>query len=725
MAILARGSLSERPMSLVFGSLSRRGFSGELVVRAGAKYHRVGWQDGAVIAAESPHPADSAVKLGLTLGMISSTQAGEISQVLAGDPGRDELDVVGQVARLPEEVLGRLARRVVGARAARALAPTEGEMIVSDEVPTGPRIIPIDARWILYTGVRNHFTLERLEREVIALATAIRLRADSDLSGFGFGAVEEDLLHRLQDGELAIDRPPPDLDAQILYAVALALIATGECEIVHGGAARAPARPSAATSGRMAAAGTYSSGRLPTTPVGSTGRVPVATTPPAGGSGPAPTHAQPSPAISTHPTPRSMPRPPSQAIPSQAIPGQAQAIPTQPSQAVPTQPRVSRTTTGPQPPMVGRTATGPVPPMVARAPTPTGSHQVPMISRTATPLRDPLPPMLSRAPTPMTNLGRAGSLPTGATRSAMTPGRGVPITGATTSRTTTSQGDTVPPPSGHATTPAAGRTGAMPRKRTPTTDDATAIRALIVERLALLAGDADHYVLLGIERAADATAIRAAYFELARLLHPDRLSALGISDDDRAAQRLFARINDAFTVLSTAPRRAEYDTLLDAGGARAVAEREAAAGATATAAVEAEERYRLGEMAMRRQQAEIAVHEFQRAVELKPDEPDYITLLGWALYVAARDKVAAVTVARMHIHKALTMKKETALPHLYLGRIARMEGEDDEAARSFRRALEIAPTNSEAQAELRVVEARRRAKPSTRGGLFSRLGKKP
>ena len=54
-----------------------------------------------------------------------------------------------------------------------------------------------------------------------------------------------------------------------------------------------------------------------------------------------------------------------------------------------------------------------------------------------------------------------------------------------------------------------------------------------------------------------------------------------------------------------------------------------------------------------------------------------------------------------------------------------MEGEDDEAARSFRRALEIAPTNSEARAELRVVEARRRAKPATRGGLFSRLGKKP
>ncbi|HVV84291.1 MAG TPA: DnaJ domain-containing protein, partial [Kofleriaceae bacterium] len=275
------------------------------------------------------------------------------------------------------------------------------------------------------------------------------------------------------------------------------------------------------------------------------------------------------------------------------------------------------------------------------------------------------------------------------------------------------------------TVPGMARTGPLPRKRTPTTDDASAIRELIAERVALLDGEADHYALLGIERSADANAVRAAYFELARLLHPDRLSALGIADDDRAAQRLFARINDAFTVLSTATRRAEYDTLLDAGGPRAAAEREAAATAQAQAAVEAEERYRLGEMAMRRQQAEIAVHEFHRAVELKPDEPDYLTLLGWALYVAARDKVAAVTVARAHLQKALTLKKETALPWLYLGRIARMEGEDDEASRAFRRALQISPTNSEAQAELRVVEARRRSKPSTRGGLFSRLGKKP
>ena len=724
-------------MSLVFGSLARRGFSGDIVLRAGGKDHRIGWHEGAVVAAESAHPADSAVKVAITLGMITSTQAGDISQALAASPSRDELEVVGQVAGLTDDVLGRLSRRVVGARAARILAPREGEFVVSDELPIGPRIVPIDARWILYTGIRSHFTLDRLEEEMARLATVVRLRSQYDLTGFGFSAAEEEVLHRLQQGDLTVEPLPSGLDPQIVRAVILSLIATGECEIVRGAAQRPPARaaePAAPqTTQRVATgpAGTYSTGRLPSAQASPTPRsmtpqaVPVT-----------PGVSQQFAAVSpgTHGTSQRM------AVPSHATTGPipvataqgtgTQLPPAPTARAAGTNPAPPAPAPAPAPPSSsGPTTTSvasrlPLPPMVSRAPTP--SHPPPMISRTATPLRDPIPAMLSRTSTPGsmpgtlpgtnpgTLPGRTGQVPID--RRQGTPMRGVPVTTPPTS----GSGTTIPPPVG-----AAGRTGPLPTRRTPGAEDASAIRALINERLALLESDADHYSLLGIDRTADPNGIRAAYFELARLLHPDRLAALGILDEDRTAQRLFARINDAFTVLSTTARRTEYDALLDAGGVKAVAEREAAAAAVAQAAVEAEERYRLGEMAMRRQQADIAVHEFQRAVELKPDEPDYMALLGWALYVAARDKVAAVTVARAHLQKALSMKKETALPFLYLGRIARMEGEDDEAARAFRRALEIAPGNSEAQAELRVVEARRRSKPSTRGGLFSRLGKKP
>jgi curved DNA-binding protein CbpA len=689
-------------MALVFGSLARRSFTGSLLIEAGGKHYSVGWHDGAVIAADSPHPADSAVKIAISLGVISSTQAGELSQAIAAAPPGDELEVLARVSGATPDVLGRLARRVVGARAARALAPTEGEFVVTDQVPPGLGIMPIDARWILYTGLRHHFTLERLAWEVTSLATSIHLRVDYDLTGFGFGAAEEDVLGRLQDGELTVAPVPPGLDPHVVHAVALALVATGEADIVRPGVVRprpTPPAPAQAAASPMA-----------TSTPSSSGPVPVLRPP---GSQPAPMISRTAtPLPAPHVSPSAPPlRPPPPMISRTATPLSSQFTPTgtptgpapstgtpphgheaQPDGGAEASPMLPRTTTGPIP---ARTSTGPVPPRTTTGPIPPRTTTGPIPSRTTT---GPIPSRTTTGPLPSRTT--TGPVPSAAALAA-----------AAASASTTG--------------PIPTRTTAVPRKRNPLADDAPAIRELIAERVALLDGDADHYALLGIDRTADPNAVRAAYFELARLLHPDRLSALGIADDDRAAQRLFARINDAFTVLSTATRRLEYDTMIDAGGARAVAEREAAASAAVQSAVEAEERFRLGEMAMRRQQADIAVHEFQRAVELNPQEPDYMALLGWALYVAARDKVAALSVARAHLQKALTMKKETALPFLYLGRIARMEGEDDDASRAFRRALEIAPGNSEAQAELRVVEARRRARPSARGGLFSRLGKKP
>lgn len=694
MAILARGKVSERPMALVFGSLARRAFTGELTVDVGGRQYVVGWQDGAVVAAHSPHPADGAIKLAITLGMITSTQAGEIQQALAAAPGQDEVEVIRAIAHLADDVVARLGRRMVGARAARALAPMEGELTVTDQPPRGAAIVPIDARWILFTGIRHHFTLERLAWEVTGLASVIRLRHDYDLTGFGFGAAEEEVLARLQEGEVTIAPVPPGLDPQVVHGVALALIATGEAEIVRGptatraprpvetttqiGVTRSPAPGGHATSAAHAAATQRVASPSMSPPmVSRTATPPPMRTPPMQTAVHAPLRPPPV-MVSRTATPMSGFTPtgtPTHVAghPPTPVPDRAQV-----SGPVPTAP-----ITGDHPPSVPRTTTGPVPSRTTTGPVPSRTTTGPQAPRTTT--------------------GPHGA-----------PG----MTGPVPSRTITG-----PLPSVTGAIPT--RTGPIPRKRNPLADDAPAIRELIAERVALLEGEADHYAMLGVERSADANGIRAAYFELARLLHPDRLAALGIADDDRAAQRVFARINDAFTVLSTVARRHEYDALLDAGGAKAVAEREAVVSAQVQAAVEAEERFRLGEMAMRRQQAEIAVHEFQRAVELKPDEPDYLALLGWALYVAARDKVAAVTVARAHLMKAVQMAKETALPFLYLGRIARMEGEDDEAARAFRRALTIAPSNSEAQAELRVVEARRRARPPQRGGLFSKLGKKP
>lgn len=65
----------------------------------------------------------------------------------------------------------------------------------------------------------------------------------------------------------------------------------------------------------------------------------------------------------------------------------------------------------------------------------------------------------------------------------------------------------------------------------------------------------DYYKILGVERNADAKAIKQAYRRLARQYHPD------VNPDDKAAEARFKEINEANEVLSDPEKRRKYDEL--------------------------------------------------------------------------------------------------------------------------------------------------------------------
>jgi curved DNA-binding protein CbpA len=256
--------------------------------------------------------------------------------------------------------------------------------------------------------------------------------------------------------------------------------------------------------------------------------------------------------------------------------------------------------------------------------------------------------------------------------------------------------------------------------------DAVAIRTLIRDRLALLDKGADHFALLGVPLDAPADKVRGAYFELARQLHPDRLTAVGITDEARDAQRLFAQINGAFAVLSNAKRRHDYVHALHSGSPDERARQEKLEG-EAMKLFGAEEAFRKGEMALRRGQLEAAVGEFSKAIELNPEEGEHHALWAWATWCAAPDKVAVAGTARKALDKAIALSPKSAAPHLYLGRIARHAGRDAEAMEHLQRALQLQPGHTEAASELRVLESRRNQpgpddkSDKGKGGLFGRF----
>jgi DnaJ-class molecular chaperone len=65
----------------------------------------------------------------------------------------------------------------------------------------------------------------------------------------------------------------------------------------------------------------------------------------------------------------------------------------------------------------------------------------------------------------------------------------------------------------------------------------------------------DYYQILGVDRTADARAIKQAYRRLARKHHPDQ------NPGSKAAAERFKEINEAYEVLSDPEKRRRYDTL--------------------------------------------------------------------------------------------------------------------------------------------------------------------
>src|SRR5471030_950657 len=63
----------------------------------------------------------------------------------------------------------------------------------------------------------------------------------------------------------------------------------------------------------------------------------------------------------------------------------------------------------------------------------------------------------------------------------------------------------------------------------------------------------DYYEILGVEKGADAEALKKAYRKLAMQYHPDRNAG------DKQAKHKFKELNEAYDVLKDDQKRAAYD----------------------------------------------------------------------------------------------------------------------------------------------------------------------
>ncbi len=230
--------------------------------------------------------------------------------------------------------------------------------------------------------------------------------------------------------------------------------------------------------------------------------------------------------------------------------------------------------------------------------------------------------------------------------------------------------------------------------------------AVVKEKLLVIARDGNHYDVLGLGPTASSSEIPAAYFQLARQLHPDRLQALGIDELRGDAQTVFAAINKAFAVLSNPSARNQYQQVVAAGGEKAYAAEQKKAGALASRILEAEEHFRIGEMALRRDQFKTAATEFSKACELNPEEGEYQALLAWATYCHSKERNTIEREVMNRMSSALLANPKNITIRLYHARLLKLMGRPNDAIESYRELLKLRPDHHEAELELRLLSER-------------------
>ena len=653
-----RGSVTDRPWGLTLGAIALRRHTGQLTVDSDGKRYSIAFQDGAVVAANSPQAADAIARIALTNHFITSTQVADLTRRLALSAERDEVDVLADAIRFTPDQALKLRHRLVAQRAARTFSLERGDFVLDDRVtlPVHPGVA-VDHRHVIYLGVRTNLSEQRLLDDLRQLGSHFTLKPEAldDLPRYGFEPNAHLVLEALKLGTSLpeLEAAHRELDPRFAQAVIYSLVSCTACVI----RTRTTPVPDAGRAATRAGTGVRTFTRGPRAidarepqPIEAPRRSRRDSPPP--------------------PTARGASTQPPLAIATAAFHGATGA----PAGRSPTPPSGSRTTSAlsgsrtTSSPFAARTSTG-SPSAYASITAQDSGTNTPAATRprTSSDTRT-----RSSSPTPPPPLTTAPAAPPAATPTA-------------------SAIQTTPPP--RPSTP-------PPRARTETDDgprfsDSATPAPPAAARASTTAGPPP---------ARPASASRPA---VARTVTPNDAVVRGFTDqrtpsggfsDQRTPRDQRTPTDPSLTRTSTGspvPSRVSTDN-----------------------AATAEEAFRRGELAMKRDQPGEAILEFKTACDLNPADVDYAGMLAWAKFCAAGDKAAIGAETRKALERAVFKSVRPERARFYLGRVERMLGRDKEALRHFHEVLDLKPNHADAASEVRAIEARLQA--ARTGGLFSR-----
>ena len=231
----------------------------------------------------------------------------------------------------------------------------------------------------------------------------------------------------------------------------------------------------------------------------------------------------------------------------------------------------------------------------------------------------------------------------------------------------------------------------------PATFSPADLGAAGIAHRAQVIGTEDLFSVLGLPDGASDEAVRAAYFRLAKLWHPDRLG-----DDLELfrgeVQSIFTRMSEAHVTLTDADARRAYLATRSSGApvVKAIPKKTRLEIIREIESTLAKRLFKVAEAASRELVAE------------NKDDHEAIAIAAWASTFAGESSEETLRAAVPLLDKVVNNDRDCARAFYYRGMLHKRLGNLSGAFRDFSRCAQLEPKHLEAQREIRIFEMRAR-----------------
>ena len=251
-------------------------------------------------------------------------------------------------------------------------------------------------------------------------------------------------------------------------------------------------------------------------------------------------------------------------------------------------------------------------------------------------------------------------------------------------------------------------------------------RKEIIERARVI-DKQNYFEMLRVTTESTADEVKNAYIGLAKTWHPDRLPT-ALHDVKEQCARVFARMSEAHQTLTDPDKRKRYLTLMKEGGETPEAQQEI------QNVVGAAVQFQKAEICLKKNDLAQAEELARRALQMDPNQADYIALLAWI--ESLKDQSAEATQDRIaDLDRAIKINERCERAYYYRAMLYKRHNRDAPAFKDFKKVAELNPKNIDAQRELRLYEMRGAPRPQSqqapsqapaagKPGLFQKFFKK-